>query len=240
MPRPGHLQRHSRPSAAQPPPVQPDVKTQAQLVVQPARSRRALSEASLFMIFPTSWRGAGCRLVDPGGRPGPGLPGFGAPARQGRAWWMFRNPRRTRAGVSRPGGAGRSQGRRRSAASGRASRSWAWQAITIQVHRSAAAGSRSFWAVQPRTCLNSRKVLKIKSAQERLPPSVHLGRGGAGDRSTMATPAWGPGRRAGDPPADRSGCPRSWAAGRRGPARRSGESVACGWPPVAGWRPVSW
>ncbi len=77
---------------------------------------------------------------------------------QGMVAWMFRNPRRTRAGVSRPGGAGRSQGRRRSAASGRASRSWAWQAITIQVHRSAAAGSRSFGAVQPRTCLNSRKV----------------------------------------------------------------------------------
>ena len=71
---------------------------------------------------------------------------------------MFRNPRRTRAGVSRPGGAGRSQGRRRSAASGRARRSWAWQAMISQVHRSAAAGSRIFGAVQPRTCLNSRKV----------------------------------------------------------------------------------
>ena len=144
------------------------------------------------MIFPTSWRGAGCRLVDPGGRPGPGLPGFGAPARQGRAWWMFRNPRRTRGGVSRPAGAGRSQSRRRSAASGRASRSWAWQGITIQVHRSAAAGSRSFWAVQPRTCLNSRKVLKIKSAQERLPPPVHLGRGGAGDRAPWPHRLWVP------------------------------------------------
>jgi hypothetical protein len=33
---------------------------------------------------------------------------------------MFRNPRRTRAGVGRPGVAGRSQGRRRSAASVRA------------------------------------------------------------------------------------------------------------------------
>ena len=82
----------------------------------------------------------------------------GAPARRGMVAWMFRNPRRTRAGVSRPGGAGRSQGRRRSSASGRARRSWAWQAMISQVHRSAASGLRILGAVQPRTCLNSRKV----------------------------------------------------------------------------------
>ena len=72
-----------------------------------------------------SWRGAGRRFFDPGGLPGPGLPGLGAPAGQQAFARMFRNPRRTRAGVSRPGGAGDSQGRRRSAASGRARRSWA-------------------------------------------------------------------------------------------------------------------
>ena len=33
------------------------------------------------MVLPTSWRGAGGRLFDPGGRPGPGLPGFGAERR---------------------------------------------------------------------------------------------------------------------------------------------------------------
>jgi|CZKW01.1.fsa_nt_gi hypothetical protein len=71
---------------------------------------------------------------------------------------MFRNPRRTLAGVSRPGGAGRSRGLRRSAVRPRARRSWAWQAMTSQVRRSAAAGSRIFGAVQPGTCLNSRKV----------------------------------------------------------------------------------
>ena len=38
------------------------------------------------------------------GRPGPGLPGFGAPAGRVAFARMFRNPRRTRAGVSRPGG----------------------------------------------------------------------------------------------------------------------------------------
>ena len=42
---------------------------------------------------------------------------------------MFRNPRRTLAGVSRPVRAGRSQGRRRSSASGRARRSWRSAAI---------------------------------------------------------------------------------------------------------------
>ena len=31
--------------------------------------------------------------MEPGGRPGPGLPGFGAPAAQGRGARMFLNPR---------------------------------------------------------------------------------------------------------------------------------------------------
>jgi hypothetical protein len=86
------------------------------------------------------------------------LPGFGAPARRGMVARMFRNPRRTRAGVSRPGGAGRSQGRRRSSASGRARRSWVWQVMMSQVHRSAAAGSRILGVVQPRVCLSGRCV----------------------------------------------------------------------------------
>jgi hypothetical protein len=33
----------------------------------------------LYKLVPTSWRRAGRRFFDPGGRPGPGLPGFGAP-----------------------------------------------------------------------------------------------------------------------------------------------------------------
>jgi hypothetical protein len=61
---------------------------------------------SRLTVLPTSWRVAGRRFFDPGGRPGPGLPGFGALARAGSAWQMFRNPRRTRAGVSRPWRAG--------------------------------------------------------------------------------------------------------------------------------------
>ncbi|GAA0535845.1 hypothetical protein GCM10010390_42050 [Streptomyces mordarskii] len=39
---------------------------------------------------------------------------------------MFLNPRRTRSGVSRSEAVGFSQGRRRSAARGRASRNWVW------------------------------------------------------------------------------------------------------------------
>jgi len=39
--------------------------------------------SSLFVVLPTSWRGAGWRFLNPGGRPGPGLPGFGALAGQG-------------------------------------------------------------------------------------------------------------------------------------------------------------
>ena len=53
-------------------------------------------------------------------RPGPGLPGFGALARTGSVRWRLRKPRRTRAGVRRPGGQGRCQGRRMSAARSRA------------------------------------------------------------------------------------------------------------------------
>ena len=73
---------------------------------------------SRLTVLPTSWLVAGCRLREPGGRPGPGRLGFGARAGSGVFGRMLRNPRRTRAGVSRPGRAGRSQGRRRSAASG--------------------------------------------------------------------------------------------------------------------------
>src|ERR1700750_2919935 len=72
------------------------------------------------VVLPTSWRVAGCRFFDPGGRPGPGLAGFGALAGTGSVWRRFRNPRRTRAGVRRPGWQGRCQGSRISAARGRA------------------------------------------------------------------------------------------------------------------------
>ena len=39
-----------------------------------------LERGALLVVFPTSWRSAGWRFFDPGGRPGPGLPGFDAPA----------------------------------------------------------------------------------------------------------------------------------------------------------------
>jgi len=35
-------------------------------------------DCSGFSFLPTSWRVAGRRFFDPGGRPGPGLEGFGA------------------------------------------------------------------------------------------------------------------------------------------------------------------
>ncbi|WP_196470096.1 hypothetical protein [Planomonospora sp. ID91781] len=59
----------------------------------------------------------------------------------------MRNPRRTWAGVSLPGGAGFSQGWRRSSAGGRARRNWVWAAMISQVQRSAACGLRSFGRV---------------------------------------------------------------------------------------------
>ena len=103
---------------------------------------------------------AGCwaPVLRPWRPPGAGLAGFRRTGQAGQGLVDVPEPAADPGRGQPPGRAGRSQGRRRSAASGRASRSWAWQAMTIQVHRSAAAGSRSFGAVQPRTCLNSRKV----------------------------------------------------------------------------------
>jgi hypothetical protein len=109
----------------------------------------------------TSWRVVGRWLRCPAGRPGPGRVGFGAAAGQAVFVRRCRKSLRTRAGVSRSGAAGFSQGRRRSAASGRARRSWVWAARMSQVHRSAAAGLRTFGQVQPRVCLSMRKVCSM-------------------------------------------------------------------------------
>jgi hypothetical protein len=109
-------------------------------------------------VLPTSWRGAVLVFLEPGGRPGPGRVGFGALAGWTDVPRRFRNPRRTRAGVSRAGRAGFSQGRRRSLAKGRARRSWVCAARMSQVQRSAACGVRIFGAIQPRVCLNSWRV----------------------------------------------------------------------------------
>ena len=108
------------------------------------------------------------RAAVPGARrpPGAGLAGFGAPAGQAVVARMFRNPRRTRAGARRPGGAGFSKRRRRPTASGRARRSWAWQAMMSQVRRSAAAGARIAGTVHPRTCLSSLNVCSMSKRRK--------------------------------------------------------------------------
>lgn len=59
---------------------------------------------------------------------------------------------------------GRSQGRRRSSASGRARRSWVWATMTSQVHRSALSAWRIFGVVQPRVCFRSLKVCSRSNA----------------------------------------------------------------------------
>lgn len=112
---------------------------------------------------PTSWRAAELRFFEPGARPGPGREGCGARAGEGVLARRFGNPRRTRVGVSLLGGTGFSQGRRRSVVSGRVSRSWVCATMISQVQRSAAAGSRSLGVVQPRVCLNSRKVCSMSN-----------------------------------------------------------------------------
>src|SRR6185312_9973231 len=95
-------------------------------------------------FLPTSWRWAGWRFLEPGGRPGPGREGLGALAGRVVFGRRLRNPRRMRAGVSRCGSViGFSHGRRRSLVRWRASRSWVWAATMIQVQRSAWSGARS-------------------------------------------------------------------------------------------------
>ena len=116
-----------------------------------------------------------------GGR-GPGREGFGALAGTGRSLRMRRNPRRTRAGVRRPGWHGCCQGSRISPARSRARCSWAWAAMTSQVHRSAAAGSRSFGRVQPSCCFRNRNVCSI-SKRRRNACQI-------GFTSSSVVPAW--------------------------------------------------
>jgi hypothetical protein len=114
-----------------------------------ARSLGLPFNLSAFCCLPWWWRSCGSfrrrggapvrRFFDPGGRPGPGLPGSW---RTGRAGGLSRGGSGIPGGpgrVSRPGAQGRSQGRRRSAARYRASRNWAWLAMMSQVQRSAAA-----------------------------------------------------------------------------------------------------
>lgn len=81
-------------------------------------------DSACLTVFPTSCRLARCLFFEPGGRPGPGRDGFSAAAGRAAAARTLRNPRRTRAGVSPRGSAGRSQGRRRASARGLAMRSW--------------------------------------------------------------------------------------------------------------------
>jgi hypothetical protein len=132
----------------------------------------------LALVLPTLRMGGGRRFFEPGGRPGPGLPGFGAPAGQGMVARMLRNPRRTRAGVSRPGGAGFSQGRRRSAA-GEAELGVAGDE---QPGPPVRGGRVAHLRGGPAEDLleQAEGVFQVKPAQVRLPAPVHAGGRGAG------------------------------------------------------------
>jgi hypothetical protein len=100
--------------------------------------------------------GCGMAVLGPGRSSGTSAARLGNTTRTEQTR-MFLNPRRTRAVVRRSGLVGFSQGRRRSAASGRARRSWVWAMTTNQVHRSAASGVRTFGVVQPRICFPNLK-----------------------------------------------------------------------------------
>lgn len=186
------------------------------------RCRRSLIVRSRSSVLPTSKRGAFCRLVEPSGRPGPGLPGFGALAGRRDFARMFLNPRRTRAGVSRPGEAGFSHGRRRSSASGRARRSWVWAVITSHVQRSPASGVRIFGRVQPRVCLNSRKVCSRSNRRRNAYQRWSMSWAVAPVREDHSQTGLGSRSRAGGRPAVGPASLRSRGGRRRGRSSRSG------------------
>lgn len=93
--------------------------------------------------------------------------GVDAPAGEPAFVRRFLNPLRTRTGVSLFGSVGFSQGLRRSVASGRASRSWAWAAITSQVHRSAASELQSRGVVHSSVYLNRRNVCSMSKRRRK-------------------------------------------------------------------------
>lgn len=105
----------------------------------------------------TGARGA-CPDRRPFGHPGERPHGFGGLAGVPSASRSAATPRRTRQGVRRSAGYGRSHGSRRSATAVRASRSCVYAASTSHVQRSAWAGWRSRGVVQPSVCLRKRKV----------------------------------------------------------------------------------
>ena len=138
--------------------------------------------AVAFGGFPTSWRwrGVGCgSRVGVRGRVG----GFRCAGREGGL----------RAEVAKPAAdpgrgeparwRGVSQGRRRSAASGRASRSWVYAAMISQVQRSAGGRVADLRGGPAEGLLEQPEgVFEIEAAQERLPAAVDIGGGGAGAR----------------------------------------------------------
>lgn len=110
------------------------------------------------------------------GRGQPTRPASAPPARQVRP---------DRRGEHRPRGPGwhrhRDSQEWRGTARGRARRSWVWAAMTSQVQRSAASGSRSFGAVQPSVCLIILKVCSRSNLRRNdLPEPVRIGGRGIG------------------------------------------------------------
>jgi len=51
--------------------------TRNEALVREAYEAHGRGDVAGLVVLPTSWWGAGGRFFEPGGRPGPGLPGFG-------------------------------------------------------------------------------------------------------------------------------------------------------------------
>lgn len=153
-------------------------------------------------------RTTGQRVRGPGHcpdcRPGAFPRGWGGRAGVPTCATRAAKARRTRPGVRRSAGSGRSQGNRWSATNGRASHNSQNATTTSHVHRSAVSGARGRPVVQPRSCLAKRKPCSTANRRRYhrhncyrsagSGPPIHTSHSGAGgwrrrgNRSTCTRP----------------------------------------------------
>lgn len=132
--------------------------------------------------LPTSWRVAGRRFFEPGGRPGPGRDGLGALAGEPVYVHRFLNPLRARAGVSLLGGAGFSRA---------AGNRWSAAARTGAGHRRRSPARST--GQQPPSCGDgARSTLVSATTGRNCAPERSGGRKDCQQRSTSALVAAGP------------------------------------------------
>jgi hypothetical protein len=160
-------------------------------------------------VNPSSRRGGGLRVAvpGPGWASGPGLPRWRT-NRMGGPRVDVWEPAADPSGGEAARGGGALPEATEVGGHLRARRSWVWRAMASQVQRSAVLGVRSFGRVQPRVCLNSRKVCSRSNLRRNDCHNGRRRRRWCRCETTTATRARGHGRRAGGRPTSGSACPR--------------------------------